>query len=105
MKKAEWIPAHLNTDVSANVTEYFDSRVKEGKNERLIGFFRGRELTGKQIICPEGYEMAMVDFEDDLMEKQFVIDNSRIWELDVPSLDSSLEFLEIAEIGRILSNE
>lgn len=47
IKKAEWIPAHLNYEGPAKVEQYFDSRVVTNEDGTLTGFFRGHMLYGK----------------------------------------------------------
>jgi hypothetical protein len=68
--KAEWIPAHLNYDGPAKVAEYFDSRISEGDDGRMIGFFP----------IPDGYDPCVVSIEGDRVEKIRDLTQIRIWE-------------------------
>jgi hypothetical protein len=103
--KAEWIPAHLNYDGPAKVAEYFDSRITEGENGRQIGFFRGHELVGKFLPIPEGYQACIVSAENDRIEKIQELTQVRVWDLDLPSLGVTMEFTDVIEIGRLLSED
>jgi hypothetical protein len=103
--KAEWIPAHLSYDGPAKIAEYFDSRITEGEDGSLIGFFRGHELTGKVLEIPEGYHACMVSMEGDRIEQVQELTQVRVWDLDVPSLEVTMEFTDVIEIGRILSED
>ena len=104
-EKAEWIPAHLEYEGVAKVEEYFDSRVQEGKDGKYIGFFRGHELVGKELEIPEGYEACLVSKKDKKLEKISDISKIRVWDLDTPSLDMSLQFTDVLTIGKILAED
>ncbi|KAK8889762.1 hypothetical protein M9Y10_034516 [Tritrichomonas musculus] len=104
-EKAEWIPAHLDYEGPAKVEEYFDSRVQKGEDGQYIGFFRGHELVGKDLEIPEGYEACLVSKKDKKLEKISQISNIRVWDLDAPSLDMSLQFTDVLLLGRILAED
>ena len=104
-EKAEWIPAHLDYEGPAKVEEYFDSRVKEGENGKFIGFFRGHELVGKELQIPDGYEACLVSKKDKKLEKISQISKIRVWDLDAPSLELSLQFSDVLTIGKILAED
>ncbi|OHS98110.1 hypothetical protein TRFO_35531 [Tritrichomonas foetus] len=104
-EKAEWIPAHLEYEGPAKVSEYFDSRVQEGENGKYVGFFRGHEMVGKYLDIPEGYGAYVVSAKDKKLEKMSDITKIRVWDLDAPSLDASLQFTDIVTVGQILAED
>jgi hypothetical protein len=103
--KAEWIPAHLDYNGPAKVAEYFDSRIVEAENGRLIGFFRGHELAGKVLDIPEGYHACIVSTEGGTIETMQEVGMIRVWDLDAPSLGAAMQFTDVIEIGRLLSQD
>ena len=103
--KIEWIPAHLMRDSEAKVDVYFDSRVREGKNGRKIGFFRGRELAGVDFTPPEGYKQELVRIQDHEIKKERDIDQLTIWETQPILLDKVPEFFDVAVLTQALAED
>jgi hypothetical protein len=103
--KAEWVPGHVEYEGPAKVSEYFDSRIQTGKNGQIIGFFRGHELVGRQLPIPENYCMSLVTVKDRKLEQVEALDPVRVWDVDGPSLDVTLQFADIIEVGRILAED
>jgi ribosomal protein L24E len=103
--KVEWIPAHLYHDVEAKVDVYFDSRVREGKNGRKIGFFRGREFCGKEFVPPEGYMQVVARIEGDELKKERDVSKLTIWDTQVAQLDKAVDFVDVARLAEELAED
>jgi hypothetical protein len=103
--KAEWVPGHIDYEGRAKVSQYFDSRVVPGKNGGLIGFFRGRELAGKPLQVPDGYCTSLIKMEDGKIREVQAIEPIRVWDVNVPSLDATMQVIDAIEVGRILAED
>ena len=103
--KAEWIPAHINYDGPAKVSQYFDSRISEDKNGQFIGFFRGHQLFGKNLTLPDGYKPFLVTTDKGTIQKVADIGQVRLWDLDSPSLEFSLQFTDVIKVSDILAED
>ena len=105
MSKAEWIPAHLEFDGPAKVDQYFDTRIMEKPNGGFIGFFRGHEIVGKDLSIPEGYHACVVTTEDKKITPVEEIGRVRVWDLDNPSLEMSMQFIDVIAVSKILAED
>ena len=103
--KVEWIPAHIYHDSEAKVDVYFDPRVKEGKNGRKIGFFRGREFCGKEFVPPEGYKQEIVRISGDEIKKEIGISKLTVWDTQVAQLDKATDFFDVAKLMEELAED
>nr|XP_043895822.1 ribonuclease H2 subunit C isoform X2 [Solea senegalensis] len=48
------LPCEIEHSGSAQVSQYFTATTKDRKCEKTVSF-RGRELKGQEISCPQGY--------------------------------------------------
>ncbi|KAH0791743.1 ribonuclease H2 subunit C [Histomonas meleagridis] len=103
--KAEWIPAHINYDGPAKVSQYFDSRISENKNGQYIGFFRGHQLFGKYLELPDGYKPVIVTTDEGELKKIADVGQVRLWDLDTPSLEFSLQCTDVIKVSDILAED
>ena len=104
-EKAEWIPAHIEYEGHAKVSEYFDCRVRNGEDGKYIGFFRGHEIVGKDLEIPDGYEACLVSTKGKKIEKIADVSNIRVWDLDAPSLDAAMKFTDVIDVAKILAED
>ncbi|XP_072251682.1 ribonuclease H2 subunit C [Leuresthes tenuis] len=94
--QAEPVPVHLmpceiEHNGPAQVSQYFAATTKDHKQEKTVSF-RGRELKGQEISCPQGYTGLVLkeinkpssDQEDRTVKVSSVFDKLTYWNLETP---------------------
>ena len=108
MLKCDWIPIHLNSNQSAQVSDYFDSRIleeeKDGQKE-MLGFFRGYPIVGKELKLPDNYQSVLVSTDENGMSKKTDLKPVRIWALQPDMLEDAAGFPQIIKAAEILAED
>ncbi|XP_058505320.1 ribonuclease H2 subunit C [Solea solea] len=85
------LPCEIEHSGSAQVSQYFTATTKDHKFEKTVSF-RGRELKGQEISCPQGYTGLVLketnkpgsDQEDRTVKVSSVFDKLTYWNLETP---------------------
>ncbi|KAM4554729.1 ribonuclease H2 subunit C [Odontesthes bonariensis] len=85
------MPCEIEHNGPAQVSQYFTATTKDHKQEKTVSF-RGRELKGQEISCPEGYTGLVLkeinkpssDQEDRTVRVSSVFDKLTYWNLETP---------------------
>ena len=77
----------------------------EDKDGKFIGVFRGHQLFGKNLTLPEGYKPYFVKTDGGAIQKVSDIRQVRLWDLDTPSLEFSLQFTNVIKVSNILAED
>lgn len=101
--KAEWLPAHIDYDGPARVSQYFDTRVRSTDSGDYVGFFRGRALVGRDLSLPAGYEAALVTTDGGALTRVGRIGRVRVWGADAASLDFAMQLTDVITVSDIIA--
>lgn len=85
------LPCEIEHNGPAQISQYFTATVKDREHEQTVSF-RGRELKGQEISCPQGYTGLVLkevnrpgsDEEDRTVRISSVFDKLTYWNLETP---------------------
>ncbi|XP_047440320.1 ribonuclease H2 subunit C [Mugil cephalus] len=103
------LPCEIEHNGPAQVSQYFDATIKDRKQGKTVSF-RGRELKGQELSCPQGFTGLVLkeinkpgsDQEDRTVRVTSVFDKLTYWNLETaPNSDDTvvmaMDWPELAE--------